>query len=172
MNRFLLFLVAFNLVLTGWFAFRPDYQQPPQIYFPEIDFDSEVSYTYRAELVRVIDGDTVVLNVDLGFEHWLHNQTFRLYGIDAPETRTTDLDEKRRGLQAKEWLECRSTDNLSFSSRSKTRKDHSVAGSEFSSSMAPTSMSSWFPRGLLPAPLNKAATLIFLDFLSCPGIRV
>lgn len=42
-------------------------------------------YTYQAEIVRVIDGDTVVANIDLGFRTWLHDEHLRLYGIDAPE---------------------------------------------------------------------------------------
>ena len=41
-------------------------------------------YHYNATVVRVIDGDTVALNVDLGFRTW-HESPFRLYGIDAPE---------------------------------------------------------------------------------------
>lgn len=44
-------------------------------------------YTYKATAVRIIDGDTVVLDVDLGFEI-TKRMTFRLYGIDAPEMRT------------------------------------------------------------------------------------
>lgn len=42
-------------------------------------------YTYRAKIIRVIDGDTVVANIDLGFRTWLHDEHLRLYGIDAPE---------------------------------------------------------------------------------------
>jgi micrococcal nuclease len=43
-------------------------------------------YSYKAELVRVVDGDTVVLDVDLGFNTTLR-ETFRLAGINAPESR-------------------------------------------------------------------------------------
>lgn len=45
-------------------------------------------YLYRANIVRVIDGDTVVANIDLGFDVWLHNEHLRLVGIDTPENRT------------------------------------------------------------------------------------
>jgi len=69
-----------------------------------IDEAPEVSYTYAAELVRVIDGDTVELDVDLGFGHWLRGQIMRLHGINTPETRTRDLEEKAKGKAATEWL--------------------------------------------------------------------
>lgn len=42
-------------------------------------------YTYRVEVQRVIDGDTIATNIDLGFETWLHNEHLRLYGINTPE---------------------------------------------------------------------------------------
>ena len=54
-----------------------------------------------ATLVRVVDGDTVDCDIDLGFGVWLKNQRIRLYGIDAPETRTRDLEEKKAGIAAK-----------------------------------------------------------------------
>lgn len=58
-------------------------------------------YDYMATLVRVVDGDTVDCDIDLGFGVWLKNQRIRLYGINAPETRTKDLEEKKAGLAAK-----------------------------------------------------------------------
>ena len=58
---------------------------------------------YPATLKRVVDGDTVDLIVDLGF-NIVKFERFRLYGINAPETRTRDLEEKKRGLIAKQWL--------------------------------------------------------------------
>ena len=61
-------------------------------------------YEYRANIVRVVDGDTVDVDIDLGFGVWLHKQRIRLYGIDSPESRTRDLDEKKYGLMAKEFL--------------------------------------------------------------------
>jgi len=60
-------------------------------------------YIYNAELIRVIDGDTIEAMVDLGFYTW-HKVTVRLYGINTPETRTRDLEEKERGLAAKKRL--------------------------------------------------------------------
>lgn len=60
-------------------------------------------YTYNASLIRVIDGDTIEVMVDLGFYTW-KEVTVRLYGINTPETRTKDLEEKERGLAAKKRL--------------------------------------------------------------------
>ena len=62
-------------------------------------------YHYSAEVVRVVDGDTVDAFVDLGFD--MHSkQRVRLYGINTPECRTRDLEEKAAGLKAKERLKC------------------------------------------------------------------
>ena len=52
----------------------------------------------------MVDGDTVDIDIDLGFGVWLKNQRIRLRGIDAPESRTRDLEEKKCGLLAKEKL--------------------------------------------------------------------
>jgi len=60
-------------------------------------------YEYNAEVVRVVDGDTVDLRVDVGFK-CSFNDRFRLEGIDAPESRTRDLIEKKAGLAAKDFL--------------------------------------------------------------------
>ena len=48
-------------------------------------------YKYNAKLDRVVDGDTVDAMIDLGFDTWVHKR-IRLLGIDAPETRTRDLE--------------------------------------------------------------------------------
>ena len=56
-------------------------------------------YDYTCELIRVVDGDTVDLNVNLGFDIWVKKRV-RLYGIDAPESRTRDLEEKKMGIAA------------------------------------------------------------------------
>jgi micrococcal nuclease len=61
-------------------------------------------YEYNAKLDRIIDGDTVDALIDLGFDIWIKKR-IRLYGIDAPETRTRDLEEKSLGFAAKERLE-------------------------------------------------------------------
>jgi len=58
-------------------------------------------YTYKAECLRVVDGDTVDARIDLGFDTWKKIR-IRFYGINAPESRTRDLEEKKRGLAAKE----------------------------------------------------------------------
>ena len=61
-------------------------------------------FEYKCKLLRVIDGDTVDVDIDLGFGVWLRKQRIRLYGIDTPESRTRDLVEKKYGLAAKEFL--------------------------------------------------------------------
>ena len=60
-------------------------------------------YTYKAKLDRVVDGDTVDAHIDLGFDITIHKR-IRLAGIDTPESRTRDLEEKKRGLAAKDRL--------------------------------------------------------------------
>jgi micrococcal nuclease len=61
-------------------------------------------YEYRIEVVKVVDGDTVDVNIDLGFGVWMKKERVRLYGIDTPESRTRDLEEKKYGLKAKDYL--------------------------------------------------------------------
>jgi|TARA_B100001287_G_scaffold268801_1_gene265487 micrococcal nuclease len=61
-------------------------------------------YEYRCKVVKIIDGDTVDVDIDLGFGVWLHKERVRLYGIDTPESRTRDLEEKKYGLAAKDFL--------------------------------------------------------------------
>lgn len=61
-------------------------------------------YEYRCELRAVVDGDTVDVDIDLGFDSWLRKQRVRLAGINAPETHTKDADEKARGLRARDRL--------------------------------------------------------------------
>ena len=58
-------------------------------------------YEYRAELIKVVDGDTVDVDIDLGFGVWLKNERVRIMGIDTPESRTSDKVEKLFGLAAK-----------------------------------------------------------------------
>ena len=62
------------------------------------------SFKYKVELLRVVDGDTVDVMVDLGFRSFAKIRV-RLHGIDAPETRTKDLKEKEKGLKCKARLE-------------------------------------------------------------------
>ncbi len=47
-------------------------------------------YEYKAVVTRVVDGDTVDVDIDLGFNVWLKKQRIRLYGLDTPESRTSD----------------------------------------------------------------------------------
>ncbi len=58
-------------------------------------------YEYRANLIKVVDGDTVDVDIDLGFGVWLKNERVRIMGIDTPESRTSDKVEKLFGLAAK-----------------------------------------------------------------------
>ena len=58
-------------------------------------------YEYSATIRRWVDGDTVDVSLDLGFDI-LYNNRIRLYGINTPESRTRDLEEKKRGLAAKD----------------------------------------------------------------------
>lgn len=99
-------LLILNLCLTGA-LFLDHFYSDEKKSWPEVSDQSAVSYTYKAELVRVIDGDTVVLDIDLGFETWLRNQTIRLYEIDTPEITGS---EKEEGLAVKKWLEERLID--------------------------------------------------------------
>jgi len=61
-------------------------------------------YEYKCQVTRVVDGDTIDCVLDLGFSI-LHKCRVRLYGIDTPESRTRDLDEKARGKLASKFLE-------------------------------------------------------------------
>ena len=61
-------------------------------------------YEYRVKIVKVVDGDTVDVDIDLGFGVWLKKQRIRLFGIDTPESRTRDKEEKKYGLAAKAFL--------------------------------------------------------------------
>ena len=62
-------------------------------------------YEYSCKIVRVVDGDTVDVDIDLGFGVWMHNERVRLHGIDTPESRTRDLEEKKFGLLAKDQVD-------------------------------------------------------------------
>jgi len=60
-------------------------------------------YTYKIKLDRVVDGDTIDAFIDLGFDVSVKKR-IRFMGINTPESRTRDLEEKARGLAAKERL--------------------------------------------------------------------
>ena len=61
-------------------------------------------YEYRAHIIKVVDGDTVDVDIDLGFGIVLSNERVRINGIDTPESRTRDKVEKKFGLAAKARL--------------------------------------------------------------------
>lgn len=61
-------------------------------------------YEYQAVIKRVVDGDTVDIDIDLGFGVILKDERVRIMGIDTPESRTRDLTEKKFGLASKERL--------------------------------------------------------------------
>lgn len=62
-------------------------------------------YEYNCKIVRVVDGDTVDVDIDLGFDTWRCGERIRLYGVDTPECRTRDDEEKAAGLLAKKFVE-------------------------------------------------------------------
>lgn len=62
-------------------------------------------YEYRVKILKVVDGDTVDVDIDLGFGVWLRNERVRIMGIDTPESRTVDPVEKLFGLASKHRLE-------------------------------------------------------------------
>ena len=61
-------------------------------------------YEYRVKILKVVDGDTVDVDIDLGFGVWLKDERVRIMGIDTPESRTSDKVEKVFGLAAKARL--------------------------------------------------------------------
>ena len=69
-----------------------------------MDVGRVLVYEYSCKIVRVVDGDTVDVDIDLGFGVWMHKERIRLHGIDTPESRTRDLEEKKYGLLAKEQV--------------------------------------------------------------------
>ena len=71
-------------------------------------------YEYHSVLRRIVDGDTVDVDINCGFDIVLSNQRIRLYGIDTPESRTRDLEEKKCGKLAAKYI-----------------KDHIKVGSTF-----------------------------------------
>lgn len=59
---------------------------------------------YNVKVLKVVDGDTVDVDIDLGFGIWLKDERVRIMGIDTPESRTADKVEKVFGLASKDRL--------------------------------------------------------------------
>lgn len=76
-------------------------------------------YNYGVTIDRVVDGDTLDVMIDLGFNTHIKRR-IRMHGINAPESRTRDLEEKARGLASKERLiELLNEDNIVMKSHGK-----------------------------------------------------
>ena len=60
-------------------------------------------HIYSAKLQRVVDGDTCDALIDLGFDTWVKKR-IRFFGVDTWESRTRNLEEKKKGLAAKEYV--------------------------------------------------------------------
>jgi micrococcal nuclease len=69
-------------------------------------------YRYKAKLLKIVDGDTIDAEINLGFSILVHKRV-RLWKINAPETRTRDLQEKKQGKRTKRRLKelLRANDN-------------------------------------------------------------
>ena len=61
-------------------------------------------YDYRCKIVRVIDGDSILVDIDLGFDTWRCGESIRLFGVDCPECRSRNPKEKAAGLAAKDFV--------------------------------------------------------------------
>ena len=70
----------------------------------------EEMYRYKAKVTRIVDGDTLDVIIDLGFSISI-KERLRLYGVNTPETRTRDKEEKKKGLAAKEFVRERVEDS-------------------------------------------------------------
>ena len=67
--------------------------------------DQSNVYLYKAKVEKIVDGDTFKVDIDLGFGVWIKDKSVRLYGVNTPESRTTNLEEKKMGLAAKEFTD-------------------------------------------------------------------
>ena len=61
-------------------------------------------YEYKCKIIKVVDGDTGDVDIDLGFGMWIKDERVRIMGIDTPESRTRDKVEKKFGLASKAKL--------------------------------------------------------------------
>ena len=62
-------------------------------------------YEYKCKIRKVVDGDIVDIDIDLGFGIWINDERVRIIGIDTPESRTSDDVEKIFGMAAKERVQ-------------------------------------------------------------------
>ena len=105
-------------------------------------------YEYNIKILRVIDGDTVDAMVDLGFA--VHKKIrVRLYGINTPESRTRDLEEKERGLKAKDRL----INILKENEDSVVLKSHGIG--KFGRCLGELIAYKLFENSLLPMSINQ-----------------
>ena len=102
-SSLLTYLYDQNNVTTPTVVDIPAFQWP----LPNVSNDKTPNYLYRAEVRRILDGDTISVNISLGFGVWLHDQKLRLYGINAPETYGVkkDSEEYARGKLATTFVE-------------------------------------------------------------------
>ncbi len=61
-------------------------------------------YEYNCKIRRIVDGDSIIVDIDLGFGLWIHGESIRLFGVDCPECRSRDPEEKQAGLAAKKFV--------------------------------------------------------------------
>ena len=78
-------------------------------------------HEYKAKMLRIVDADTVDVDIDLGFAVWLKSNVLDCMGIDTPESRTRDLVEKHYGNLAKNYIKDRLPVGSMFTIR--TEKD-------------------------------------------------
>ena len=64
-----------------------------------------ILHQYKCKIKRIVDGDTIIADIDLGFYVWLNDVSIRILNINAPEIRTKDLTEKEAGLKTKARVE-------------------------------------------------------------------
>lgn len=70
-------------------------------------------HEYKAIVTRIVDGDTIICDIDLGFSFWFRNQSVRLYGVDTPEIHSKDNEEVIFGHLSRQFVEtfCGECDN-------------------------------------------------------------
>jgi len=99
------FLLIIILLLTGCSAdIRTTHSKDLNITCEKINFDESNLYFYNAVVVDVYDGDTITLDIDLGFNMWMKNERIRLNGINSPEIRTKNIEEKKAGYKARDYF--------------------------------------------------------------------